>query len=43
MELGFAMGDDPNMHKDLIEDVDDTTAAIVDITRTQDVVNKVFD
>ena len=31
-ELGFPMADDPNMHKELIEDFDDATAATVDIT-----------
>ena len=43
MEPGFPMANDPNMHKELIEDFDDATAAIVDITPAQDVVNKVFD
>ena len=43
MEPGFPMADDPNMHKQLIEDFNDTVAAIVDITPAQDVVNKVFD
>ena len=43
MELGFPMADDPDMHKELIEDFDDVVAAIVDITPAQDVVNKVFD
>ena len=43
MEPGFPMADDPDMHKELIEDFDDAAAAIVDITPTQDVVNKVFD
>jgi hypothetical protein len=43
MEPGFPMADDPDMHDDLIEDFDDVTAAIVDITPAQDVVNKVFD
>ena len=37
------MADDPNMHKDLIEDFDDAAAAIVDITSAHDVINKVFD
>ena len=36
------MADDPDMHEDLIEDFDDTAAAIVDITSAQEVVNKVF-
>ena len=43
MELGFPMANDPDMHKELIEDFDDTRAAIVDITLAQDVVNRVFD
>ena len=43
MEPGFLMADDPNTHKELIEDFDDDAAAIMDITPTQDVVNKVFD
>ena len=43
MELGFLMADDPNVHKELIEDFDDATVAIVDITSAQDVANKVFD
>ena len=43
MELGFPMADDPDMRKELIEDFDDNTVAIVDITPAQDVVNKVFD
>ena len=43
MEPGFPITDDSNMHKELIEDFYDTATAIVDITPTQDVVNKVFD
>ena len=43
MELGSQMADDPDMHKELIEDFDNDVAAIVDITLAQDVVNKVFD
>ena len=43
MELGSQMADDPDIHKELIEDFDDAVAAIVDITPAQDVVNKVFD
>ena len=43
MEPIFPMADDPNMHKELIEDFDDNAAAIVDITPAQDVVNRVFD
>ena len=42
MEPGFPMANDPDMHKELIEDFDDATADIVDITPAQDVVNKVF-
>ena len=43
MEPGLPMTDDPDMHKELIEDFDDDVAATVDITPAQDVVNKVFD
>ena len=43
MEPGFPMADDPNVHEDLIEDFEDTTAAIVDIASAQDVVNRVID
>ena len=43
MEPGFPMDDDPDMHKELIEDFDNATAAIVDITPAQDVMNKIFD
>ena len=43
MEPSFPMADDPDMHKELIEDFDNDVAAIVDITLAQDVVNKVFD
>ena len=43
VEPGFPMADDLDMHKELIEDFNDATAAIVDITPVQDVVNKVFD
>ena len=42
-ELGFPMADDPNMHKELIEDFNDVAAAIVDIIPGQDVVNMVLD
>jgi len=37
MELGFPMADDPNMHKEMIVDFDDTAVAIVDIIPAQDV------
>ena len=43
MDLGFPMADDPDMHKELIEDFNDAAAAVVDITLAQDVVNKLFD
>ena len=43
MEPGFLMADDPDKHKELIEDFDDAAAAIVDIIPAQDVVNKVLD
>ena len=43
MELGFPMADNPDMHEDLIEDFDDAAVAIMDITSTQNVINKVFD
>ena len=43
MELGFPMGDDSSTHEDLIEDFEDTAAAIVDIASAQDIVNRVFD
>ena len=32
MEPGFLMANDPDMHKELIEDFNDATVAIVDIT-----------
>ena len=41
METGFPMGDGPEEHEDLLEDFVITVEAIVDITSTQDVVNKV--
>ena len=43
MEIGFLIGDGPKEHKDLIEEFIDAAEAIVDITSTQDVVNKVFE
>ena len=42
MEPGFLMGDDPDVHEDLIKDSEDTTTAIMDIASAQDVVNRVF-
>jgi len=43
METGFPMGDDPEEHEDLLEEFVMAAEAIVDITSTQDVVNKVLD
>ena len=43
METGFPMGDGPEEHEDLLEEFVMAAEAIVDITSTQDVVNKVFD
>ena len=43
METGFPVGDGPKEHKDLLEEFTMAAEAIVDITSTQDVVNKVFE
>ena len=43
METGFSMGDGPEEHEDLLEEFVVAVEAIVDITSTHDVVNKVFD
>ena len=43
METSFPMGNDPEEHEDLLEEFIIAAKAIVDITSTQDVVNKVFD
>ena len=43
MEVGFPIGDGPEEHEDLLEEFILAAEAIVDITSTQDVVNKVFD
>ena len=43
METGFPLGDGPEEHEDLLEEFDMAAEAIVDITSSQDVVNKVFD
>ena len=43
MEVGFPIGDGPEEHEDLLEEFIMAAEAIVDITSTQDVVNKVFD
>ena len=43
MEPGFPMTDDPDMHEDMIEDFDAVSAAIMDITSAQDIINKVFE
>ena len=43
MEVGFPIGDGPEEHEDMLEEFVMAAKAIVDITSTQDVVNKVFD
>ena len=43
MEVGFLIGDGPEEHEDLLKEFIMAAEAIVDITSTQDVVNKVFD
>ena len=43
MEASFPMGDGPKVHEDVLEEFIVAVEAIVDITSTQDVVNKVFD
>ena len=43
MEVGFPIANGPEGHEDLIEDFTVAAEAIVDITSSQDVVNKVFD
>ena len=43
METGFPMGDGPEEHEDLLEEFVMAAEAIVGITSTQDVVNKVLD
>ena len=43
IETGFPIGDGPEEHEDLLEEFAMAAEAIVDITSTQDVVNKVFD
>ena len=43
METGFPMGDGLEEHEDLLEEFTMAAEAVVDITSTQDVVNKVFD
>ena len=43
METGFPMGDGLKEHEDLLKEFVVAAEAIVDITSTQDVVNKVFD
>ena len=43
METGFLVGDGPEEHEDLLEEFTMAAEAVVDITFTQDVVNKVFD
>ena len=43
MEVGFPISDGPEEHEYLLEEFIMAAEAIVDITSTQDVVNKVFD
>ena len=43
METGFPVGDGPEEHEDLLEELTIAAEAIVDIISAQDVVNKVFD
>ena len=43
VEAGFPIGDGPEGHEDLLEEFIATAEAVVDITSTRDVVNKVFD
>ena len=43
METSFSMGDGLEEHEDLMEEFIVAAEAIVDITSSQDVVNKVFD
>jgi len=43
MEVGFLIGNGPEEHEDLLEEFIMAAEAIVDITSTQDVVNKVFE
>ena len=43
METSFPVGDGPEEHEDLLEEFTMAAEAVVDITSTQDVVNKVFD
>ena len=37
------MGDNPELHEELIKDFDDAAEAIVDIISAHDVMNNVFD
>ena len=43
MEVGFPIGDGPEEHEDLLKEFIMAAEAIVDITATRDVVNKVFE
>ena len=43
MEVGFSIGDGPEEPEDLLEEFIMAAEAIVDITSTWDVVNKVFE
>ena len=43
MEAGFLIGDGPEEHEDLLKEFIMAAKAIVDITSTRDMVNKVFE
>ena len=43
MEVGFPISDGPEGHEDMLKEFIVAAEAVVDITSTQDVVNKVFD
>ena len=42
METDFPMGNNPELHEELIEDFDDAAEAIMDIISSQDVIINVF-
>ena len=43
METCFLVGNGPEEHEDLLEEFTIVVEVVVDITSTQDVVNKIFD
>jgi len=43
METGFLMGDNLELHEELIKNFDDAAEVIVDIISAQDVINNVFE